>query len=625
MDIQRLPFLVFDCEIYAEDWIAVFMERDSKIFHVFHNDPDFLAGFLEQRPSHILTGFNVKHYDRWVLSAIVRSGDPAAVKKLSDFIINGGEGWEYPDKTLTGERFALCDLRDDCRQGLSLKEFEGHMGMDICETDVPFDIDRRLTEPETESVVKYCLADVKATDRLFDLRIPYLSAKLTLAEESGISPEKALYMTNAKLTAAYLGAVRREYDDERKYVCPDRLKREYIPSEVFDFFGRMRDETVPDEELFGSRLEIEVGGCPVTLGFGGIHGALPCYSEDAAEGRSIRNVDVASYYPHQMAVNGYCSRSMPSPERFKETIARRIAAKKAGDKATADALKLVVNTTFGAMLNPYNDLYDPLMARSVCVSGQLQLLELASHLARDCPTLRIIQLNTDGVMVSLGDPDLPAYREICREWQERCGFTLEEDAIRRIVQKDVNNYVEVPMEGPLKVKGGALTRGISAAGAFNINNNAVAVAKAVTAALAYGVPPEETIENDGDILDFQLIAKAGSKFDRAFIAGDGGETEAQRVSRVYAAPMDGLTAGGTLYKRHRLTGTASKIAGLPPRCLVDDRGELTTDDIGKDWYTAEARRLIRSFLGQPDPDRKKLNGIKKRLLASLDDGQMRLI
>lgn len=624
MDINTLPILIFDCEVYARDWITVFMDRKTKETSVFRNDPDGLGEFLEIRKGWILAGFNIKHYDRYVLSAMTR-GSPEDVKKVSDFIIGGGNGWDHPDRDLCGAWFPLCDLRDDCRQGLSLKEFEGHMGMDIRETEVPFDIDRRLTEPETASVVEYCLADVRATDRLFDLRLPYLSNKLTLAEEAGISPEKALYMTNAKLTAAYLGAVRREYDDEREYVYPERLRREYIPPQVFAFFDRMRDETVPDEELFGSRLEIEVGGCPVTLGFGGIHGALPCYSEDAAEGRSIRNVDVASYYPHQMAVNGYCSRSMPSPERFRETIARRIAAKKAGDKTTANALKLVINTAFGAMLNPYNDLYDPLMARSVCVSGQLQLLELASHLARDCPTLRIIQLNTDGVMVSLGDADLPAYREICREWQERCGFTLEEDVIRRIVQKDVNNYVEAPVEGPLKVKGGALTRGISAAGAFNINNNAAAVAKAVTAALAYGVPPEETIGNDGDILDFQLIAKAGSKFDRAFIAGEGGETEAQRVSRVYAAPMDGLTAGGTLYKRSRLTGTAVRMAGLPPRCLIDDRGELAIGDIGKDWYIAEAKRLIRAFRGLPEPDAGKLNGIKKRLLKSLENDQLTLI
>ena len=87
-----------------------------------------------------------------------------------------------------------------------------------------------------------------------------------------------------------------------------------------------------------------------------------------------------------------------------------------------------------------NDLYDPLMGRSVCISGQLQLLEMAVHLIQDCPTLKIIQLNTDGIMVSLDDSDVPKYQEITQEWQDRTGFELEEDLIKMICQKDVNNF-----------------------------------------------------------------------------------------------------------------------------------------------------------------------------------------
>ena len=80
-----------------------------------------------------------------------------------------------------------------------------------------------------------------------------------------------------------------------------------------------------------------------------------------------------------MTLMGYTSRNIPSPDVYAATIERRVKAKRAGDKATANALKLVLNTTYGAMLNKYNALYDPLMGRSVCISGQLFLLELANH------------------------------------------------------------------------------------------------------------------------------------------------------------------------------------------------------------------------------------------------------
>ena len=100
-------------------------------------------------------------------------------------------------------------------------------------------------------------------------------------------------------------------------------------------------------------------------------------------------------------------------------------AKAAGDKATANALKLVVNTTYGASLNKYNDLFDPLMGRSVCVSGQLFLLELAQHLYKEVLDLRVVQLNTDGIMIEFDDSQYGQVKEIVDEWQERTKFELE--------------------------------------------------------------------------------------------------------------------------------------------------------------------------------------------------------
>lgn len=106
----------------------------------------------------------------------------------------------------------------------------------------------------------------------------------------------------------------------------------------------------------------------------------------------LRNFDVSSYYPSLMIRNGYSSRNIPSFQDFEDVYHRRIEAKKTGDKATANSLKLVLNTTYGATLNQYNDLYDPLQARSVCISGQLYLLELANHLLKDIPGLRVVEL-----------------------------------------------------------------------------------------------------------------------------------------------------------------------------------------------------------------------------------------
>ena len=180
------------------------------------------------------------------------------------------------------------------------------------------------------------------------------------------------------------------------------------------------------------------------------------------------------------------------------------------------------------------------------------------------------------------------------EWERRTGFELEEDLIKMICQKDVNNYVEVPFEGDPKIKGGVLVRGIAPAGAFNVNNNACVVARAVKDCLAYGVPVEQTIMGCDKLLDFQLIAKAGSKYGDALHEVDGELQVVQKVNRVYATDDHRM---GTLYKMHLSTGNPVKIAGLPSRCVVDNDNRLSIEVVDRDWYIRLAKRYVRDFLG----------------------------
>ena len=307
--------------------------------------------------------------------------------------------------------------------------------------------------------------------------------------------------------------------------------------------------------------------------------------------RIIRNYDVASYYPHLMTLYGYTSRNIPSPEIFSGVLESRMKAKAAGDTATANALKLVVNTTYGASLN---DLCDPLMGRSVCVTGQLFLLELAQHLYKDIADLRIAQLNTDGIMIEFDDSQYDQVQEILTEWQTRTGFELEEDSIAQIAQKDVNNYVEVQPNGKFKSKGGYLVRGIAPAGAFNINNNATIVAKALVEYFVHGVPPEDTINACDDIFQFQIIAKAGAKYREAYHMVDGEKQPVQKVNRVYATADPRY---GKLFKVKAENDAEAKIEMLPEHCIIDNDNHLTIHDVDKQFYIDMANKRINDFMG----------------------------
>jgi hypothetical protein len=164
--------------------------------------------------------------------------------------------------------------------GTSLKHIEAHLGLNIEETEVDFDIDRPLTPEEIASTIHYCKYDVAMTAKLLTLRKGYLEAKLNVGRAIGLSDQKSLYMTNARLTAASLEAEYVQRYDERDYSYPDNLDRSLIPSEVMEFFDRMHDPSIPDKDLFSSKLTVMVDGAEAVIGFGGIHHARTNYIEE---------------------------------------------------------------------------------------------------------------------------------------------------------------------------------------------------------------------------------------------------------------------------------------------------------------------------------------------------------
>ena len=268
-----MRLVTYDTEVFCSDWLVVFKDYETKRFTVIHNDNAALRACIDD--DSVYCGFNSKGYDQYLIKAICAGFSPEEVKQVNDWIIAGNQGWECP--LLKGVRFWFnnIDIKDDMQMGLSLKAIEGHIGMDICESEVDFTLERKLTPEELEDTIKYCKHDVDATEMIIDLRKNYLQNKINIGKLAGLDEVKAMSMTNAKLTAALLKARLAEHDDERAYQYPENLRREYIPQEVFDFFDRMKDDSLSDKEVFTGKLNISIGECPVTLGFGGIHGAIP--------------------------------------------------------------------------------------------------------------------------------------------------------------------------------------------------------------------------------------------------------------------------------------------------------------------------------------------------------------
>ena len=592
----------YDYEVFRYDWLVVFKRITDGKYFIYHNDNAGVKQFMRNSGC-ILGGFNEKHYDCHIMKAVCCGADNALIKEINDWIVTekkqGFDHWFIKQNYFWFNHF---DIKDDMQQGLSLKAIEGHLGLNVEETSVPFDIDRPLTPEELEMTIHYCKHDVDTTEHLIKLRKGYLDGKIALGRLKDIPDTKSMYATNAKITAMFLGATQKKWTDEREYVYPENLNKERIPPGVLDFFEQIHDMSIPSEKLFKKKLKITIDECLFVYGFGGVHGAIPTYQEEEQGTRIIRNYDVASLYPSLMIFCGYTSRNIESAAFYEKVYHDRLAAKANGDKKTANTLKLCLNTTYGAMLNKYNGLHDPLMGRSVCISGQLFLTELACGYLENCKTVKIIQINTDGVMISFDKSEYEKVKAVNAEWEKRTKFTLEEDEIRKVVQKDVNNYIIIKQDGSTKVKGGYLTYGISQAGAWNINNNATIIKKALHDYFTKGVPLEKTILECDNIFEFQFIAKAGAKYREAYHIVDGKKVSVQKVNRVYATTDERY---GTLSKVKVLIcdddkeeqTRSQKIESLPEHCIIDNDNHLTIAEVDKDFYIRVAQKRVNDFLG----------------------------
>lgn len=587
-----MKWYTYDTEVFAHDFIVVFKDKETGEYAVFHNDNIGVRDFIND--DSIYCGFNSKGYDQYIIKAIAQGYSPEEVKQVNDWIIGDGQGWQCPLLEGIYYRFNNVDIKDDVQKGLSLKAIEGHLFLDIVESEVDFDLDRPLTPEEIKQTVYYCKKDVDTTEKLTDIRIAYLRTKNNLGKRANIDSVKALSATNAKLTALMLGAVKRVWNDGRDYVYPPNLDLSVIPKEILDFFDTIHDMSIPDVDLFTTYLNITIGGMPCKYAWGGVHGSLLCYYEEATDDRVIQNRDVSSLYPSLIELYNYLSRNAPNPQIFYDIRKDRLMAKNNGDKETATDLKTPLNTVSGAQENPYNDLYDPLPTRSMRISGQLFLTMLAMRLLKACKTIKLLNLNTDGLMYSVDKSELPIVDKICAEWEEQTKFELETDNISKVWLKDVNSLLFIDTKGNVKTVGGYLNYGISVKGAWSINNNAIIVKKALVNYFVNGIPVEETIGKSTDIFEFQIIAKAGAKYKEAYHLVGEEKVSIQKVNRIYATADERY---GKLYKVKADNDSTAKIEMLPEHCIIDNDNHLTIDDVDKTFYIEMANKRINDFLG----------------------------
>lgn len=557
-----------DFEVWPKLWCCTIINPITKEKTVVVNDRDKLIEHYKAHAKEIYVTFNGRNYDDYIFKAIICGFDPW---KMNEWIIvKERKGWEFSSLL---QKVRLNSF--DCMVGFNgLKTLEAFSGMSIHETSIPFDYDGDFTDEMIAEVLKYNEHDVLATIKVFMERKSEFDSYMGLLKLFNL-PLSYLSKSKAQLSAIILGAKKRKYKDEFNISLPPTMRIEKYTN-VVDYFLNGWD--------YDTKLEIEIAGVPHVYGTGGIHGAIPNYF---GEGEFL-HVDVNSYYPSLMIrYPEFCmSRSGASVEKFKEIKDKRIVFKKQKDPR-ANALKIVLNSTYGAMKDTFNPLYDPRSANNVCVFGQLLLTDLIERLEGHCD---LLQSNTDGLIVKLrGNED--EVRRICKEWEDRTGMGLGYDRMTKICQKDVNNYIAVFENGKIEAKG-AYVKDLD-----NLDYDLAIVNEAVRDYLLRNIPVENTILPCTDMRKFQKVVKLSSKY--RWVEHEKGTSKEKFFNKCYRVFASKDPSDGRILKCDGVRNPA-KFGNTPDRCFIvnDDITTSKTDgfpQLDKEYYVDIAKKRLEDF------------------------------
>ena len=432
---------------------------------------EHIQHFKEDMSKGIMCGYNIKRYDMIILKCVFTGFTPEKIYRASQLLVDSSlastaedyrllEFIKYGWKNDNGWQ----DLLDDSEK--SLKDKECSLGMDIRETTVPFGKED-LTEQDKKDLLFYCKHDVYALHVYYVTTAKgYIDTKIQLCDSFELSHKEGYTNTNATLSGKALGAERVHGTTItnpaiiiRNEALNDYLKK-WVPKDIYEhLLNKQESKTF---ELYENIVDIGDGGLHSVYKLDKIDKREPGLYIESDDEWTMYNVDVSSCYPSTMIYCDSMSRAIKKPERLKYIFNRRLELKQIPkkewseqDKIFVAAAKLVLNTTFGAMGNKYLALYDDYMRSKTCRVGQLILIALGNCLFNSVKDLKVIQNNTDGILVYTKRSNLENIQKLIDELSAITNFKFEVEEDNKLWQLNVNNYIALSPEGNIKNKGGA--------------------------------------------------------------------------------------------------------------------------------------------------------------------------
>ena len=564
MKIKDKTVLVYDIESFPNLFTCSILnsENNKLITYEISEDKNDLGKIvaLFQLKEFYFCGFNNKSYDDVLINYLIIRFDDLRykpifeitwlIKSMSDKIIKEPvANWVDYKHAYLFNSFDLMTMSFSAKNRVGLKELEVTMGFpNVMEYEGDFS--KNVPKELKDKVIEYNQNDVLATGELLNLKKNDIELRLKLNEKYKINvlSRDNVNMGMEILKKEYLEKTNKTWDDIKDLKTPCQL----VPFKniIFDFI----QYTTPTLQKLLEKLKkisidpnnkdfrevFEIGGVVHNISLGGLHSINNAEIIIPNEDELLLDYDVDSYYPSCLIVNNLYPKHLGIEfvDIYKNIRDERVEAKKDKNSFLADSFKYAINGLSGNLQSQYSWTYDPELVVKLRINCQLMILMLIEKF--DLLGAKIVQSNTDGILIKIKKSLLPEIEKAKDEWCKLTKLSMSKEEFERFYQYDVNNYIGVK-KGFTETKDPEL---IKKKGFFADETNLgkgmspKVIAKSLINYFVYNISPEETLKEDKDIKDYLTYQRVS----RDFIVEYNGE-KALHINRFYMS-----TNGGILIK-----------------------------------------------------------------------------
>ena len=583
------PIWVFDLECYRDYFLIALKNVYSRQIESYEFYPGIEPDYERIKTSLTtkqLISFNGINYDIPLLRLFFANNDNATLKKASDaIIVENMRPWEL-ETMYGGADFHPdhIDLIEVAPGMVGLKLYGGRMHSQRLQ-DLPIDPAANITPADRPVLKDYCINDLNTTiDMYFQLK-PQIDLRVAMSTKYDIDLRSK---SDAQIAEA---VIRQEVQKKvgrkiyRPDISPDYTFKYRIP-EFISFtapgmqkvleiirnatFTINEKGSVELPQIFES-MRICIGSGTYTMGIGGLHSNESCSSHVSDENVFLKDRDVTSYYPSIILNQSLYPAHMGEAflEVYQGIVSQRIEAKRTGDKVTNEAMKIMINGSFGKFGSKWSVLYSPDLLIQTTVTGQLALLMLIENI--ELAGFTVVSANTDGIVIKGYESRVEDLNGVISYWEAVTGFNTEETEYRALYSKDVNNYVAIKPSGEVKLKGLYAPAGMQK----NVTNSICV--EAVIEYLRSGIPVPTTIMGCSDVRKFITIRQVngGAKYDDQYLG---------KAVRWYYRKGEARSI--------RYAANNNKVARSDGAFPLMELPPALPQDVDYDWYIKEAQSIL---------------------------------